>query len=183
MTFVSEILLGISGGIAAYKTAMLASQLVQQGHGVSVIMTDCAEQFLGSTTLAALTGRPVARRLLDPNQFPLGPHIELARRAQVYCVAPATANVLAKLALGIADDLLSATYLSFTGPVLLAPAMNHEMWQKVSVQRNVHQLLSDGVAFVGPDEGWQSCRESGPGRMAEPTAIAAAIHQALGSAG
>ncbi len=165
-----EILLGVTGGVAAYKAAALASSLVQHGAKVTAVLTPAAEYFIGAATFAALTGRRVVTRLFDEGE-PLGAHITLARRADVLCVAPATADFLAKLAQGHADDLLSTLYLSFRGPVLLAPAMNCEMWEKPSVQRNVAQLRDDGCRFVGPDAGWLSCREQGPGRMAAPEAI------------
>jgi phosphopantothenoylcysteine decarboxylase/phosphopantothenate--cysteine ligase len=178
-----EILIGVTGGIAAYKTAALVSELVQSGLGVTVMMTRDAQKFVGAATFRALTGRPVATRVFEKENHPLGPHIELARKAELLCVAPATANFLAKAACGLADDLLSTLLLSFTGPVLFAPAMNKEMWTKTAVQRNVTQLREDGVEFVGPAEGWQSCRELGVGRMAEPKEIAAAIHALLDSIG
>ncbi|MGI9456139.1 MAG: flavoprotein [Aeoliella sp.] len=174
-----EILIGVSGGVAAYKTAALVSQLVQQGHGVSVVMTAAAEEFIGAATFRALTGRRVATHSFPPEAHPLGPHIELARKADLLCVVPATANLLAKAAHGVADDLLSTLLLAFEGPVLLAPAMNAEMWAKQAVQRNVDQLREDGRQFVGPDSGWLSCRDQGTGRMAEPVAIAAAIESLL----
>lgn len=170
----TEIILGITGGIAAYKSATIASRLVQQGFGVTVVMTDAATQFVGEATFAALTGRPVARRVFDAT-YPLGAHIELARRAQLLVVAPATADFLASAAQGRANDLLSTLYLCFTGSVLLAPAMNNEMWAKPAVQRNVAQLRTDGVQFVDPEEGWLSCREVGAGRMAETEKIVAQI--------
>jgi phosphopantothenoylcysteine decarboxylase/phosphopantothenate--cysteine ligase len=122
-----EILIGVTGGIAAYKTAALVSQLVQSGAGVTVVMTSAAERFVGRDTFTALTGRPVHSEVFGDPEHPLGAHIELAQRAQLLCVAPATANFLAKAATGLADDLLSTLYLSFTGPVLVAPAMNCEM--------------------------------------------------------
>jgi phosphopantothenoylcysteine decarboxylase len=174
-----ELVIGVSGGIAAYKTAALVSHLVQSGAGVSVVMTASAGQFIGSATFAALTGRPVLSGVFDEREHPLGAHIELARRAELLCVAPATANVLAKAAYGLADDLLSTLLLSFTGPVLLAPAMNCEMWEKPAVQRNVAQLRDDGIHFVDPEEGWLSCRVRGMGRMAAPEKIAAAIAELL----
>ena len=175
----SEIIVGVTGGIAAYKTAALVSQLVQAGSHVTAVMTDDAKQFVGAATFAALTGRPVAGRAFDDAYFPLGAHIELARKAKLLVVAPATANFLAKAAGGLADDLLSTLYLAFTGPVLLAPAMNSEMWEKAAVQRNVEQLRADGVHFVDPEEGWLSCRTRGPGRMAAPEKIFAAIDELL----
>ena len=174
-----EIIIGVTGGIAAYKTAALVSELVQSGLGVTVVMTRCAQKFVGAATFRALTGRPVATRGFEADDHPLGAHIELARQAELLCVAPATANFLAKAACGLADDLLSTLLLSFTGPVLLAPAMNKEMWTKPAVQRNVELLRQDGYHFAGPGDGWQSCRERGVGRMAEPAEIAAAIRALL----
>lgn len=174
-----EIVVGCSGGIAAYKTAALVSQLVQAGSGVSVVMTAAARQFIGPATFAALTGRPVLENVFDEANHPLGPHIDLAERAELLCVAPATANVLAKAAHGLADDLLSTLLLSFSGPILMAPAMNCEMWGKPSLQRNVAQLRGDGIHFVDPEEGWLSCRRRGVGRMAAPEKIFAAIGELL----
>jgi phosphopantothenoylcysteine decarboxylase/phosphopantothenate--cysteine ligase len=174
-----EILIGVTGGIAAYKTAALVSQLVQSGAGVTVVMTAAAERFVGRDTFTALTGRPVHREIFGDPDHPLGAHIELAQRAQLLCVAPATANFLAKAANGLADDLLSTLYLSFTGPVLVAPAMNCEMWAKPAVQRNVATLRSDRVQIIDPDEGWLSCRQVGAGRMAAPERIKAEIEAAL----
>lgn len=174
-----EILIGVTGGIAAYKTAALVSDLVQSGVGVSVVMTRSAQKFVGAATFRALTGRRVATRSFDSDDHPLGPHIELARQAELLCVAPATANFLAKAAHGLADDLLSTMLLSFTGPVIVAPAMNKEMWSKAAVERNLAQLRDDGYHIVEPGEGWLSCRESGKGRMAEPAEIAATIRQLL----
>jgi phosphopantothenoylcysteine decarboxylase/phosphopantothenate--cysteine ligase len=177
----SEILLGLTGGIAAYKSAELASQLVQAGANVSVVMTAAARKFIGATTFEALTNRPVHTKLFSPREHPLGEHIGLARRAQLLVVAPASADCLAKFAHGIADDLLSTLYLAFTGPVLAAPAMNSDMWTKPAVQRNLAQLKSDGVHFVDPGAGWLSCGEVGPGRMAEPEEIFERIGQLLAS--
>jgi phosphopantothenoylcysteine decarboxylase/phosphopantothenate--cysteine ligase len=165
-----EIIVGVAGGIAAYKTADLVSKLAQAGHAVSVVMTKGATKFVGEATFAALSGRPVATDLFDPS-FPLGAHIELARRAQTLCIAPATADFMGKCANGLADDLLSTLYLCFEGPVFMAPAMNNEMWKKPSVQRTVGQLSEDGVTMIGPAEGWLSCREKGIGRMAEVNEI------------
>ncbi len=173
-----EIVFGVSGGIAAFKSAALVSQLVQSGYGVSVVLTHASQQFVGGPTFAALTGRPVATEVFDP-LFPLGAHIELARRAALLCIAPATADVLARTANGLGDDLLATLYLSFTGPVLMAPAMNCEMWAKPAVHRNVSQLRADGVVIIDPEEGWLSCRQQGAGRMAAPEKILAAIVQAL----
>lgn len=166
-----EILLGVTGGIAAYKAADLASRLVQGGARVSVVLTRSARQFIGNSTFEALTNRPVHTKLFSPREHPLGEHIGLARRAELLVVAPATADCLAKFAHGLADDLLTTLYLAFTGPVLVAPAMNADMWAKPAVQRNIAQLRADGVQFVDPGEGWLSCGAVGPGRMAEPAEI------------
>jgi phosphopantothenoylcysteine decarboxylase/phosphopantothenate--cysteine ligase len=174
-----EIIIGVSGGIAAYKTASLVSQLVQSGAGVTVVMTDSAQEFVGKATFAALTSRPVYTQVFADEVHPLGAHITLAERAQLLCIAPATANVLAKAANGMADDLLSTLLLSFAGPVLIAPAMNCQMWEKPAVQRNVEQLRRDGIHFVDPEEGWLSCRTMGVGRMAAPEKIFQAIEALL----
>ena len=174
-----EVLIGVCGGIAAYKTAALVSQLVQSGAEVQVIMTKAAGNFIGPATFEALTGRGVPRHNFDDAGYPLGAHIELAERAELLCVAPATANFLGKAASGLADDLLSTLYLSFSGKVLLAPAMNCDMWDKPAVQRNVATLRDDGVQLVGPEEGWLSCRKRGFGRMAGPETIYSTIEKLL----
>jgi phosphopantothenoylcysteine decarboxylase/phosphopantothenate--cysteine ligase len=168
-----EILIGVTGGIAAYKAADLASKLVQRGDAVSVILTRHAEAFIGRTTFEALTNRPVHTHLYRPLEHPRGEHIGLPRRADLFVIAPASANVLAKLALGLADDLLTTSVLAATCPILLAPAMNAEMWSKPAVQRNVEVLKRDGFHFAEPASGWLSCREVGAGRMAEPAEILA----------
>lgn len=174
-----EIVVGVTGGIAAYKTASFVSDLVQSGLGVSVVMTRAATKFVGPATFRALTGRRVYTRVFDGQEFPLGPHIELARQADLLCVAPATAHFMAQAACGLADDLLSTLQLSFTGPVVIAPAMNTEMWEKPAVQRNLTQLRADGLHIVDPKAGWLSCRQQGVGRMAEPDEIAQVIRSIL----
>lgn len=179
----SEILIGVSGGVSAYKTAALVSQLAQAGHGVSVVMTAAAQKFVGPATFSALSGRRVLTDSFDLADHPLGPHIELARTADLLCIAPATADMLAKGAHGLADDLLSTLLLAFTGPVLMAPAMNCEMWEKPAVQRNVATLVEDGVQIIQPGTGWLSCRETGTGRMAEADEIATAIAAILPAKG
>ena len=178
-----EILLGVTGGVAAYKAAAVASGLVQAGAGVSVIMTPSATRFIGPTTFEALTGRPVHSDLFSPREHYQGEHIGWARRAELAIVSPATAQTLARLAHGLADDLLSTTLLCFTGPVLLAPAMNCEMWAKPSVQRNVTRLADDGYEMIDPGEGWLSCGQVGAGRMAEPDDILARIAASCASLG
>lgn len=174
-----EIIVGVSGGIAAYKTAALVSDLVQSGLGVTVVMTRAASKFIGPATFSALTGRRVLSRSFDFHDHPLGPHIELARQAELMCIAPATANMMAQAAHGIANDLLSTLLLSFTGPVIMAPAMNSQMWNKPVVQRNLKQIREDGLHIVDPSEGWLSCRDHGTGRMAEPAEIKEAILRIL----
>ena len=170
-----SIIVGVTGGIAAYKTAALVSQLVQESADVTAVLTSAAEHFVGATTFAALTGRPVVTQTFDADNYPLGAHIEVAQWADLLCIAPASADFLAKMAHGIADDLLSTIYLCFDGPVVVAPAMNSQMWEKPAVQRNVVQLTKDGIHFVGPAAGWLSCRQQGVGRMSEPELIKAAI--------
>ncbi|MFK8112723.1 MAG: flavoprotein [Rubripirellula sp.] len=164
------ILLAVGGGIAAYKSAILCSRLVQQGHQVRVAMTRAGSEFIGPPTLAALSGSSVAIEMFDP-KFPLGPHIELAENLDLMIVAPTTANLLSKFALGQADDLVSTLFLQVSCPVLLVPAMSAPMWSKPSVQRNVERLKEDGCYFVGPESGWLSCRVRGEGRMSEPEQI------------
>ena len=175
-----EIVLGVTGGIAAYKAADLCSKLVQAGFGVTVVMTSAAARFIGPTTFEALTGRPVHAEMFHPQEgFQLGEHIGLARRAELVVVAPASADFLGKLAHGLADDLLSTLVMATTAPILLAPAMNCEMWAKPAVQRNVVQLRADGIHFVEPGTGWLSCGQVGQGRMAEPVEIQQATEQLL----
>ena len=175
----SEILIGVSGGVAAYKTATVVSRLAQAGHGVTVVMTRASAEFIGAATFQALSGRKVYCDTFDQSDHPLGPHIELARAADLLCVAPASADLLGKAAHGLADDLLSTLLLSFTGPTLFAPAMNTEMWEKSAVERNVATLRNDGATIIGPGEGWLSCRTRGKGRMAEPDEIVSQIELRL----
>jgi len=173
-----SVLLAIGGGIAAYKSAILCSRLVQCGYTVRVAMTSSATQFIGTDTMAALSGHAVALNVFDP-AHPLGAHIELADGIDLMAVVPATANLMAKFAGGVADDLVSTLYLQATCPVILAPAMSSAMWSKPSVGRNVDQLRADGCHFVGPESGWLSCRVSGEGRMSEPDSILQAIESLL----
>lgn len=174
-----HLIVGVTGGIAAYKSAALVSQLVQEGAEVSVVLTAAGEQFVGPATFEALTGSPVLRGVFDQPGHPLGAHVDLAAWGDLLCVAPATANFLAKAAHGHADDLLSTLVLAFTGPILLAPAMNSAMWSKPAVSRNVARLREDGFVLIDPEEGWLSCRQRGVGRMASPETIFAAIRSAL----
>jgi phosphopantothenoylcysteine decarboxylase/phosphopantothenate--cysteine ligase len=173
MSFLSgkNILLGISGGIAAYKSAELLRLLVKQGANVRVCMTASAQAFITPLTLQALSGNPVHTTLLDP-QAELGMgHIELARWAEVILIAPATANTLARLTWGMADDLLSTVCLASTARLIVAPAMNQQMWKNAATQHNVHTLKERGVTVFGPAEGVQACGDTGFGRMLEPADI------------
>jgi len=174
-----EILVGVTGGVAAYKTADLVSKLVQQGAKVSVAMTRSAHQFIGRTTFEALTNRPVYDDMFQAQEHFLGEHIGLARRAQLYVIAPATANAIGAIANGLSGDLVTTLAMTVTCPIIVAPAMNNEMWIKLPVQRNISQLAADGLTIVGPGEGWLSCGVRGPGRMAEPAEILAAIELAF----
>jgi len=174
-----EILLGVTGGIAAYKAADLCSQLVQKRAHVSVILTESARQFIGATTFEALTGRPVNTHPFTAQEHYQGEHIGLARRADVVIVAPATAASMARYAHGFSDDLLATTLLATTAPVFMAPAMNCDMWAKPAVQRNVKQLVQDGVTIIDPEEGWLSCGQIGAGRMAAPASIVVVLEQFL----
>ncbi|MCS7238742.1 MAG: phosphopantothenoylcysteine decarboxylase [Thermoguttaceae bacterium] len=171
-----EVVIGVTGGIAAYKTATVVSRLVQASAGVTVVMTEAATQLVAPKTFEALSRRPVALGMWDTLTHP---HIELAQDADLLCVAPATANFIAKAALGLADDLLSTLVLAFTGPILIAPAMNTAMWQKPVVQRNIQQLRQDGVEIIEPETGYLSCGMVGAGRMAEPERIFARIVEIL----
>jgi len=162
-----RIVLGITGGIAAYKAAELTRLLVKTGHAVQVIMTEAATHFVGTATLQALSGKPVLTRLWDDAGGNGMAHIDLSRAADVILIAPASANCIAKLAHGLADDLLSTLCLARNCPLAVAPAMNREMWDKPAMQRNLAQLRQDGIAVFGPDSGEQACGEFGMGRMLE----------------
>ncbi len=168
-----HILLGISGGIAAYKAAELTRRLVEAGADVQVVMTDAAKAFISPLTMQAVSGRPVRDTLLDPAAEAGMGHIELGRWADLVLVAPASADFLAKLAGGMAGDLLSTVCLATSAPVYLAPAMNQAMWHKPATQRNIVTLENDGIIIVGPASGDQACGDVGPGRMTEPADIIA----------
>ena len=175
--FNRNVLVGVSGGIAAYKSAELVRQLRQMGATVRVIMTRGAREFITELTLQALSGNQVHTELLD-TEAELGmSHIELARWADVLVVAPATADLLARLAAGRADDLLTTVALATAAPLLLAPAMNQQMWRDQATAANVATLAARGHTLVGPASGEQACGDVGPGRMEEPAALAAAVAQ------
>ena len=170
-----RIVLCVCGGIAAYKSAELLRQLTQAGAQVQVAMTDNAGRFIGAITLQALSGRAVRTSLWDEAAEAAMGHIELARWPTLVLVAPATANMLAKLAHGFADDLVSTLCLATDAPIAVAPAMNRLMWTHAATQANVATLRSRGVAILGPGVGDQACGEVGAGRLLEPDAIVAAL--------
>jgi len=175
-----NVALGVGGGIAAYKAAELARALMERGFTVDVIMTRAAEEFIRPLTFAALTGRKVHTHLFsaasaDDTLASAIDHIRVAQENQLLVVAPATADLLAKFANGLADDLLTTTYLAFTGTVVLAPAMNTNMWNHRATQSNVQVLRERGHVIVEPDEGLLACGMIGPGRLAEPEEIAAVV--------
>ena len=166
-----SLLLGISGGIAAYKAAELTRLLLADGMSVQVVMTQAACEFITPVTLQALSGKPVFTDLWDRRIANNMAHIELSRPCDAILIAPASADFIAKLAHGLCDDLLSTVCLARSCPLLLAPAMNREMWDNPATARNVAQLTSDGVRFLGPEAGDQACGEVGLGRMMEPEAL------------
>ena len=175
----SCVVLGVTGGIAAYKSAEIASQLKKQGHDVYVIMTKHATEFIGPLTFETLTNHPVVVDMFTRETPWEVEHIALAKRADVFLVAPASANFLGKYANGIADDMLTTTVLATKAPVVLAPAMNTNMWSNAIVQKNVEALKSFGVSMVGPGSGYLACGDLGQGRMSEPEEIVEAVHDAL----
>lgn len=177
-----RVFVGVTGGIAAYKTAFLVSRLAQGGAEVTVAMTPSATRFVTPLTFQALSARPVYTTPWEHVESKDPQHISLASRADAAIVAPCTMDCLARLAMGRADDvvtlILSAIDRART-PVLLAPAMNSTMWAQPSTQRNVRTLIEDGFTMIGPGEGWQACRHVGAGRMSEPDEIMAALTKAL----
>jgi phosphopantothenoylcysteine decarboxylase / phosphopantothenate---cysteine ligase len=166
-----KIVLGISGGIAAYKTPELARLLIQEGASVQVVMTEAAQQFVTSVTMQALTGNPVFTSQWDNSISNNMAHIELSRSADIILIAPTSADLMAKLSLGLADDLLSTLCLARDCPLLIAPAMNKQMWEHAATQRSADRLHHDGVTLLGPASGFQACGEVGMGRMLEPAEI------------
>jgi phosphopantothenoylcysteine decarboxylase/phosphopantothenate--cysteine ligase len=170
-----RVLLGISAGIAAYKSAVLARLLKQAGCEVRVVMTEGAQAFITPLTLQALTGESVRTSLLDPEAEAGMGHIELARWADTILIAPATADLMARLAAGMADDLLTTLCLASEAEKVMAPAMNQAMWRHPATARNAARLMEDGWRLLGPASGDQACGDVGPGRMLEPEAILAAL--------
>ncbi|MDO8264377.1 MAG: bifunctional phosphopantothenoylcysteine decarboxylase/phosphopantothenate--cysteine ligase CoaBC [Gallionella sp.] len=176
---VNRIILGITGGIAAYKSAELLRLLIKQGMEVQVVMTEAACHFITPATMQALSGKPVFTDQWDAS-VPNGmAHINLSRAADAIVIAPASADFIAKLANGLANDLLSTLCLARNCPLLIAPAMNREMWLNTATQRNVAQLIADGVQVLGPDNGVQACGEEGMGRMLEAGALAQDVGRVL----
>jgi len=175
----ARILLVISGGIAAYKSLELIRRLRDRGATVRVVMTAAAQQFISPLSAATLSGQPIRDELFSLTDEAAIGHIELSRAADLVVVAPASANILARMAAGLADDLATTLLLATDKRVLVAPAMNVRMWLHPSTRRNLDRLKDDGVLFVGPESGPMACGEFGPGRMAEPPAIVEAIEQAL----
>jgi phosphopantothenoylcysteine decarboxylase/phosphopantothenate--cysteine ligase len=170
-----QVVLGICGGIAAYKAAEAARLLIKEGAVVQVVMTQAAQAFIGELTLQALTGRAVRSTLFDAQHEAAMGHIELARWADTVLIAPATADFLAKIAVGLADDLLTTLCLATRAPLIVAPAMNQAMWSHAATADNVARLTDRGVRVVGPDSGEQACGDNGPGRMVEPAELVAAL--------
>lgn len=168
-------MLGICGGIAAYKAAETARLLVKEGAVVQAVMTRASQVFIGEMTLQALTGRAVRTTLFDSEHEAAMGHIELARWADCVLVAPATADFLARIAAGLADDLLTTLCLATRAPLTVAPAMNQAMWSHPATSENIARLRARGVSLVGPDSGEQACGDTGPGRMSEPEAILQAL--------
>jgi phosphopantothenoylcysteine synthetase/decarboxylase len=176
-----EVLLAVTGGIACYKSAFLTSQLAQAGAGVTVAMTAAAEQFVAPLTFQTLSARPVYRSLWQATEDWKSGHISLTELADLLVIAPATANTLAKMACGLADDLVSSLALAASDecPILVAPAMNTRMWSAPPTRANIARVRSWGVQVVGPGEGFLACRSIGAGRMAEPAEIFDAVARLL----
>lgn len=177
-----RVIVGVTGGIAAYKTAMLVSRLAQAGAEATVCMTDAATRFVTPLTFQALSARPVYTSAWEHIESKDPQHIALARAADVAVVAPCTMDCMARLAHGIVGDVVCSVLSAIDRgktPVLLAPSMNETMWSQPSTRRNAETLRADGFILVGPEEGWQACRAVGPGRMSEPEAILGAMARAL----
>src|SRR5271170_7117612 len=183
-----KIALGVTGGVAAYKAAELVRRLQNEHLDVQVVMTRAAQEFIAPLTFAALTGEKVITDLFPPaehaghssaNIESAIEHIAVAQRIDALVIAPATANVLAKLARGIADDFLTTLYLATTSPVVVAPAMNVNMWEHAATQENIEMLRARGVKIVDPDEGYLACGMTGAGRLAGQEQIVAAVREVL----
>ncbi|HEX3355372.1 MAG TPA: flavoprotein [Tepidisphaeraceae bacterium] len=172
-----EIIIAVCGGIAAYKVADVVSKLVQSGAGVSVVMTSDATKFIAPLTFEALSGRKVRTDTFDLVDTSDPQHIALTERSQLMLVAPATANIIAKVAHGICDDPVSLMINASACPVVFAPAMNNRMWENAITKENVAKLIKLGYRFIGPEDGWLACRNVGPGRLSEPQKIVEQVTQ------
>lgn len=177
-----EIIVAVCGGIAAYKMADVVSKLVQLGAGVTVCMTRGARKFVTPLTFEALSGRPVRTGTFELVESSDPQHISLTERADLMLVAPATNNIIAKVAHGICDDLVSLMVCAAACPVVFAPAMNSRMWEHPVAQENVTKLASIGYRFIGPESGWLACRNVGAGRLSEPQKIVDEISRMLAGA-
>jgi phosphopantothenoylcysteine decarboxylase len=174
-----EIIVGVCGGIAAYKVADVVSKLVQQGAGVSVVMTRDAQRFVTPLTFEALSGRKVRSEIFEQVDPGDTQHIGLTERADLMLVAPATANTLAKIVAGLCDDLISLMVNAAACPVIFAPSMNDRMWANPITQENVAKLTKLGYRFIGPEAGWLACRNVGAGRLSESETIVQEVHAML----
>lgn len=180
-----RVLVGVTGGIACYKTATLVSRLAQRGAQVRVVMTDAATRFVTPITFQSLCGHPVLTSIWEADDRPDAQHVGLARWCELMVIAPLTANTMAKLAAGLCDDVVSLAAAALPRrdaptPLLLAPAMNADMWDNPIAQKNLATLRElPGIEIIGPETGWQACRTSGAGRMSEPDAIAQRVEHLL----
>ncbi|HUU83675.1 MAG TPA: flavoprotein [Phycisphaerae bacterium] len=177
-----EVLVAVCGGIAAYKVCQVVSTLVQRGAGVTVAMTESATRFVGAVTFGALSGRRVLTDLWAAEASYDPQHVRVTEALDALLIAPATYNVIGKIAGGIADDMVSTLVSAATGPVILAPAMNTRMWENPVLQQNVQKLREHGYRLIEPGEGWLACRTVGSGRMAEPDEILDVVVEQLKSA-
>ncbi len=174
-----RILLGVTGGIAVYKSPDLVRRLIERGCEVQVAMTDAAQRFVGPVTFQAVSGNPTRTDLWDVDAEAAMGHIELARWADLVIIAPASADFLARMTHGLADELLTTLCLATEAPIVVAPAMNHVMWSNTATQDNMETLKTRGVHVIGPAEGDQACGETGPGRMVEPMEIVNQVEELL----
>ena len=173
--------MAVSGGIAAYKVCEVVSRLVQRGAGVTVAMTRAARKFVRPLTFQALSARPVLTDLWRVADAADVQHIQLTRGADLLVIAPATANIIGKIAAGLADEVVTTLVISADSPVMIAPAMNDRMWNNAAVRRNIATLRSDGMVILDPEEGWLACRSVGAGRLADASIIVDAIAAQLRS--
>ncbi len=179
----AEILLGVTGGAAAFKAVSVASLLRKSGHTVNCILTRAATEFVTAVQLSSVSGTPCYTDMFSPFSGDSIPHITLTDNADLMVIAPATAHFLARAACGLADDLLTTSFLACSAPVLIAPAMNTRMWNNPAVQENVKTLHSRGVSFAGPVSGSLACGTTGEGRMVEPADIVQVCEEILNTGG